>query len=124
MFRMRIRDLAVVVSVLALSACGGGSSNLSPAAADGLDVARSNGCTACHGTEGEGGIGPAWQGLMGSQVELADGRTTTADPEYIKRSIQEPEADLVADYTTKMPKTELDADQIDAVIAYIEEISQ
>jgi cytochrome c oxidase subunit 2 len=123
MFRMRIQHSLMIAGALALAACGGGGSDLSPAAAEGLEVARDGGCTACHGTEGQGGVGPAWQGLMGSQVELEDGSTVTVDPEYIRRSIQQPQADVVAGYTTQMPENDLSPSQIDAIIAYIDELS-
>ena len=35
---------------------------LSPAAAEGRQIARRAGCAACHGADGEGGTGPAWAG--------------------------------------------------------------
>lgn len=123
MNNMRIRWMSIVIPIALLGACGGGQ-DLSPAAAQGLEVARSNGCTACHGVEGQGGVGPAWQGLFGSQVELEDGSTVTADRDYLVRSIQDPQAQLVAGYTTKMPENELSTDQIDSVIAYIEELAE
>ena len=123
MFGMRIQQSLLLVCALVLAGCGGGGADLSPAAAEGLEVARNSGCTACHGTEGQGGVGPAWQGLMGSQVELDDGSTITADPDYIRRSIQDPQADVVAGYTTKMPKNELTSGQIDSIVAYIEALS-
>ena len=112
----------VLVSVL-LAACSGGQ-DLSPAAAEGLEVARSAGCTACHGTEGQGGVGPAWQGLMGSEVELEDGSTVVADRDYLVKAIQDPEAHVVAGYPTTMPQNELSTEQIDAVIVYIDELSE
>jgi cytochrome c1 len=123
MFRMRIQQSLVIAAALLLAGCGGGDPDLSPAAAEGLEVARDGGCTACHGTNGQGGVGPAWEGLMGSQVELEDGSTVTVDPEYIRKSIEDPQADVVAGYTTKMPENELTSAQIDSVIAYIDELS-
>ncbi len=112
-----------MMSILLLGACGAGDPDLPPAAAEGRQVARDNGCAACHGRNGEGGVGPAWQGLMGSEVELDDGTTVTADRDYLVRSITDPGADIVADYKVRMPDNDLTTTEIDAVIAYLEEIS-
>ncbi len=123
MIRMRFQHTLAIAVALMLTACGGGDSDLSPAAAEGLQVARDGGCTACHGTEGQGGVGPAWQGLMGSEVELEDGSTITVDTAYLRKSIEQPQADVVAGYTTQMPENDLSPAQIDSVITYIEELS-
>jgi cytochrome c oxidase subunit 2 len=114
--------LALLVAVFA-GACGdAGPDELSTLAGEGAEVARSNGCTACHGNDGEGSVGPAWIGLAGSEVELADGSTTDADTEYLRRSITDPQADLVAGYDIQMPGNNLTSEQVDAVVAYIEEL--
>lgn len=113
----------VALCALVLAACGSDESvELSPAAAEGRRIARDQGCAACHGTDGQGGVGPAWAGLAGSPVELEDGSVVSADSEYLRRSITNPAADLVAGYTTKMPENTLTDAQVDAVVAYIEEL--
>lgn len=43
---------------------------------------------------------PSLVGLFGNEVKLADGRTVIADEEYIRRSIMEPNADIVAGYSS------------------------
>ncbi len=112
-----------VLCVVVLAACGGGDDvDLSPAASEGRQIARDQGCAACHGSDGQGGVGPAWVGLAGSAVELEDGSVVAADSEYLRRSITDPGADLVAGYTTKMPENTLSDPQVDAVVAYIEEL--
>jgi cytochrome c oxidase subunit 2 len=78
---------------------------------------------ACHGNNGEGGIGPAWIGLAGSEVALEDGSTVIADAEYLRRSIVDPDSQIVAGYTIRMPKTELTESEVAALVAYIEELS-
>lgn len=91
-----------------------------PALAEsGRQLALTNGCAACHGTDGAGGVGPAWVGLAGSTVELADGTSLVADDVYLRRSILEPDAEIVAEYGVAMPRNGLEPDEIDAVIAYI-----
>ena len=113
--------VAPLVAVTALAGCGAdsGPASLSPEAEHGRDVARTNGCSACHGSNGEGGVGPPLAGLYGSQVVLADGSTALADDAYLTEAIREPDATRRAGYDVDMPSNDLDADQIAAVIAYI-----
>lgn len=105
-----------------LTACGGGGPDLSARAAEGREIARSSGCVSCHGRNGEGGVGPAWSGLAGAPVELDGGETVVADRTYLRRSIIDPQADVVAGFNVAMPLIELDDDAVDAIIAYIEEL--
>jgi len=79
-----------------------------------------NGCTACHTTDGSAGIGPTWLGLYDEQVELADGTTVTADDEYIKESILDPQAKIVAGFeTVLMPQFQFTEEQLADIIAYL-----
>ncbi len=79
-------------------------------------------CASCHGADGTGGVGPKFVGLYGSQVTLTDGSTVVADDEYIRRSITDPGAERVEGYTVNMPASDLDDDDIEAVLAYIREL--
>jgi len=97
---------------------------LSEAGERGRQVSLSSGCAGCHGTNGQGGVGPTWQGLAGSDVELADGTTIIADQEYLIRSIKDPSADLLADYSIQMPSNNLDDSQIDDIVAYINDLAE
>jgi len=116
--------LPVLGFVLVLVACGSDEADrdLSVAAAAGREVALSEGCTACHGDNGEGSIGPAWIGLAGSTVELEGGTSVIADADYLRRSILDPQADVVAGTTIDMPVTDLSEKQVDDLVAYIEEL--
>lgn len=111
--------------VILLGACGSTEADreLSAAAAAGREVALDKGCAACHGDNGEGSIGPAWIGLAGSTVDLEGGGAVVADADYLRLSIVDPQADIVAGMTVKMPVTELSGEQVDNLIAYIEELS-
>jgi cytochrome c oxidase subunit 2 len=121
---------AAVLVVLGASACGGGDSDLSEVAQRGKDTANANGCASCHGSNGQGGVGPAWTDLAGSEVELAvpddEGggtRTVVADEEYLLRSILDPAAEEVAGYTLKMPDNALSEAQARDIVAYIQELT-
>jgi cytochrome c oxidase subunit 2 len=56
-------------------------------------------------------------------VELDDGTTVVADAAYLRRSVVDPQAQLVEGYTVFMPTVDLNADEVDAIVAYIEELS-
>ena len=119
------KSIAVGIATMALlAACGasGPAADLSDAAQQGRRVAASRGCSVCHGDNGEGRVGPAWVGLIGSVVELEDGSAVTADTAYLRRSITDPQADIVAGVTVAMPTSDLSEDEVTALIAYIEEL--
>jgi cytochrome c oxidase subunit 2 len=116
--------LLVLAALLVLAGCSAAEPDreLTPQAAVGREVALDNGCAACHGENGEGGIGPAWIGLAGSTVELEGGGSVVADTAYLRRSIVDPQAEIVAGMTVNMPLTELSDAEVDALITYIEEL--
>jgi len=123
----RIGALALA-GALALTACAADSSGadaipLSPEAAAGRTLSRSSGCAACHGTNGQGGVGPTFVGLFGSTVTLDDGTTLVADRDYLIESIKEPGAKTVAGFRLPMPTNRLTDDEIDQVVTYIQELS-
>jgi mono/diheme cytochrome c family protein len=90
--------------------------------AHGEQLAKDNGCIACHATDSKRLVGPGWGGLYNSKVSLADGSTVTADDSYLQESIREPNAKIVAGYPASvMPayKTLLKDDEINAIVAYL-----
>jgi cytochrome c oxidase subunit 2 len=89
----------------------------------GENLARQNGCFACHTTDGTVEIGPTWQGLYGSEVELSDGSFVTADGAFLAESILDPNATIVAGYPSgAMPPYTFTQDQIADLIAFIESL--
>ena len=88
--------------------------------ANGEQLSRSSGCAGCHGQDFDGGAGPGWIGLAGSDVELADGTVVVADTAYLTRAIADPSAELVADYNLKMPANRLSDAEIADIVAFIE----
>ena len=112
------------LAVLLLAGCGGSEPelNLSPVAAEGREIANNNGCSACHGNNGQGSVGPAWTGLAGADVELDDGSIVVADDEFLRRSISDPSAEIADGYTIVMPENALTDDEIELVLTYIKEL--
>ena len=117
----------LIALFLVTAACGGDDDagpTLTPDAAAGREIARTNGCAACHGSDGEGGVGPPLAGLYGATVTLTDGTTVTADDGYLAESIRTPDAARVDGYELSMPDNDLSDDEIAAVIAFIRGLSQ
>jgi cytochrome c2 len=78
-------------------------------------------CASCHSIDGSDGIGPTWQGIMGREETLADGSTVTVDEEYIRESIQDPNAKVVEGFSEGiMPEFDLSDEEIDQLIAFME----
>jgi cytochrome c oxidase subunit 2 len=88
--------------------------------ARGQSLATQNGCLGCHTVDGSALIGPTWLGIYGSTVKLSDGSTVTVNDAYIKESILDPQAKIVADFESQlMPTFQLTDEQISDIIAYI-----
>lgn len=113
---------AAVILGFVVSACGDDGPPLSATGEQGKEVAADKGCQSCHGNHGQGGVGPSWQGLAGSEVELEDGTTVLADDDYLRRSILEPDATKAAGYTISMPSVDLEPSEVDALLAYIKDL--
>ena len=88
----------------------------------GKEVVAENGCTSCHSVDGEDGVGPTWAGLAGSDVTLDDGSVVVADEEYLRTAIVEPNAQIVDGYRGIMPERSFDDDQVDAMVAYLQDL--
>jgi len=77
-------------------------------------------CVTCHG-EQPGARGPALHGVYGSKVRLDNGQTVTADDAYLRESILDPKAKIVAGYLPIMPTFQglVTEEQLLELIAYI-----
>lgn len=78
-------------------------------------------CVTCHSVDGSVIQGPSFQGLFGTDRTLESGETVTADENYIRESILEPNAKVVQGYEPVMPPFagSLNDRQVDAIIEYI-----
>lgn len=66
--------------------------------ASGQKLFVSDACSSCHSLDGSAGVGPTIKGLAGSEVELTDGSSVTADSDYLTRAIVDPDVEIVAGY--------------------------
>ncbi|MFW5942444.1 MAG: cytochrome c oxidase subunit II [Chloroflexota bacterium] len=80
------------------------------------------GCNSCHSLDGSVVVGPSWQDLYGSERPLESGETVVADDEYLRRSILQPNEELVEGFTAAMP-TNFEEQFADTEAQYDGEIS-
>jgi cytochrome c oxidase subunit 2 len=101
----------------------GNAGNQTPAVA-GQQLYQSLGCVSCHGANGEGGRGPTLAGLYGRQTLLSTGQTVRADEAYIRESIINPQAKLVAGFGPIMPtfQGQVSEDQLVQLLAFIKSL--
>lgn len=84
----------------------------------------SKACITCHSVEDKSLTGPHLNGIFDKPVALKNGQTVTVDENYIRKSILEPQAEIVAGFEPVMPTYQglLKDKQIDALIAYIKSL--
>lgn len=93
--------------------------------AAGLSILKKNGCLACHSTDGSQLVGPTYKGLYGrSETVVQNGqeKQIKADDAYLKRSIFEPNADVVKGYSPGMMlsyKGQITDEEIARIIEYL-----
>jgi len=88
----------------------------------GKTLFRKMGCVACHSDDGSTGVGPSMKGLYGSERLLARGESQVADENYIRESIENPQAKLARGFEDKlMPPYpgHLSELELNALVAYI-----
>jgi len=80
-------------------------------------------CSTCH-TDASQGRGPSLKGTYGHQVALQGGQTATMDDAYIRESILEPQAKVVAGYQPIMPTFQglVTEEQLLQLIAYVKSL--
>jgi cytochrome c oxidase subunit II len=100
----------------------GGSTG--PLSATGEKIFAELGCSTCHRTDTQG-RGPNLQGVFGKPVQLEDGRTVTADENYVRECILDPGAKRVKGFQPIMPTFQglVSEEQVNALVAYIKSIS-
>lgn len=121
--RLQLAHGSAAMALTAPAAAASTSANVKPdPATQGAQLVKDNGCVACHATDSKRLVGPGWGGLYNSKVSLADGSTVTADDAYLKESILQPNAKIVAGYPKGvMPAYDklLKDDEVNAMVAYL-----
>jgi cytochrome c oxidase subunit 2 len=92
-------------------------------AAGGQQLFSDLGCMTCHQMDRQG-IGPVLVGLFGKPVRLQTGQTVTADENYLRESILDPQAKIVAGFQPLMPpfQGKVNEEEVIQLIAYIKSL--
>jgi cytochrome c oxidase subunit 2 len=91
----------------------------------GLAILKKNACVSCHSLDGSKIVGPSFKGIWGHEAEVitnGEERTVTVDEEYVKRSIYEPNADVVKGFNEGLMisyKDLVTEDEIKDIIEYL-----
>ena len=95
-----------------------------PLSASGEKIFAELGCSTCHRSDTQG-RGPNLQGVFGKPVQLDDGRTVTADENYLRESILDPGSKRVKGFQPIMPTFQglVSEEQVNDLVAYIKAIS-
>jgi cytochrome c oxidase subunit 2 len=95
-------------------------------AAEGRQLLARHGCIGCHSLDGKPMVGPTFKGLFGRQVKVMTAgqeRILAADEEYVRRSLREPNADVVQGFPAVMPPyPNLDPEDVAALVEYLKSV--
>jgi cytochrome c oxidase subunit 2 len=95
----------------------------------GLAVLKKNACVSCHSLDGTRIVGPSFKGIWGHEVTvITDGkeRNVVVDEDYVKRSVQDPNADVVKGFNPGLMisyKDILSEDDIKNIIEYLKTLN-
>jgi cytochrome c oxidase subunit II len=100
--------------------------NTLPPAEAGERLYKMRGCAQCHSVDGKAGTGPTFLGLFGEPVPLTTAASVPADENYIRESILDPQAKVVAGFQPVMPtfKGRLKDAEITDLIAYLKTLKK
>lgn len=99
-------------------------------AQQGYQVMVKNGCNACHSSDGSKLVGPSYLGIWGTMQKVTSGgekREVMVDEEYVRRSIYDPNADIVDGYNKGLMLSYeglVSEEEIDLIIAYIRDLNE
>jgi cytochrome c oxidase subunit 2 len=81
-------------------------------------------CVTCHRDEDDG-RGPSLRGVFGATVQLQGGGSVVADEAYLRESIVNPQAKLVAGYQPLMPTFQglVTEEQLNMLVAYVKSLA-
>jgi cytochrome c oxidase subunit 2 len=87
----------------------------------GQKLYNQRGCKQCHSIDGTAGIGPTFKGIWGHGQALAGGGNAVVEENYVRESILNPQAKVVAGFEPVMPTYQgrLKDKEITAIIEYL-----
>ena len=81
------------------------------------------GCHSCH-SDTDSSLAPTLNNIYGTVVEFEDGTSTVVDDDYVRLSIIDPQAQIVAGYeSARMPTFTLSPEEVDELVEYVRSLS-
>lgn len=120
MTRHAAAKASLVTALLFASGCT--KTGTTPSASSeppGRALLSSKGCVACHSINGQPGVGPTFFKLFGKTEKLSNGSTIVVDETYIKESIRNPTAKVVANFAPSMPVMPLTDSELQSIVDFI-----
>lgn len=111
--------VALAIAMVGLGAC----SDEDTPADRGRAVAQDLGCMSCHSTNTDDGLGPGLGGIWGEERTFDDGSVAVVDEDYLRRSVVRPDSQVVDGFDPIMPALHLSDEELDDVIAYLQEVA-
>ena len=93
--------------------------------AQGKSLSTKFSCEGCHTLDGKQAAGPTWKGLAGRTVHLTTGKTEKATDAYLIWAIEQPDAEIVAGFSSGIMTTaigNISLPQAKALVAYIKSV--
>jgi cytochrome c oxidase subunit 2 len=95
----------------------------------GWEVLRRNGCNSCHSVDGSKLIGPSYLGGWGGTrtvITDREEREVTVDAEYVKRSVFDPNADVVVGFNKSLmqPYEMITEQEVELIIEYLKALNE
>jgi cytochrome c oxidase subunit 2 len=106
------------------------STAVSAPVSEGMSIMQAQGCNACHSSDGSKIIGPSYLHLFGKeQTVIRDGKevTITVDEEYIRKSILDPNSEIVRGYPKGLMQSYegiLKDEDIAKIIEYLKSLNE
>ena len=96
----------------------------------GLAILKQNACISCHSIDGTKIVGPSFKGIWGrEELILKDGQEVkiTVDRSYLRKSLNEPNADIVKGYNKGLMisyKDLVSDEDLDKIIEYLKTLNE
>ena len=120
--RIRVVSQAEYDNYVLGESSGAGAFAANPLVDRGKKIYSQNRSISCHTLNGKPNTGPTWKGLWGSNRAFTDGTSASADENYIRESILNPNKKIVKGYQPgQMPsfQGQLTDEDIMAVIEFM-----
>ncbi len=90
----------------------------------GKRVYDEKGCSGCHSVDGTPGVGPSFKGIWGKVHAFQGGGSAKVDEAYVRESIVNPGAKVVAGFENLMPPIPLEEREIQGVVTYLKTLEE